>query len=795
MTTTWDFGHDITDDGDAYKGVRSGTDDGWGAVLQRLPLEPGVHVFNEIGARRSLGESVATAAYAVIMEYDSGENTLSTLGRQAVTTTTDGGAVEDSFSVNIPVVVGALPVYVGIFYQRLASVAAIASNRPGLRGINIAAEKPTASGETIAAFFDATDGVDLPLDLDDDDADTNFGLDGGLFGYAKWTSNNGKVASFGAYSGTALGIAPPRPVSGRAFYLLKDVQVDNQNALTASFRDGAGENGNFILDHTDAPTVTFGGNDVALPRVADLTFTGTIFMDDGSGDADDIATASGNPGWAHSPAGNPAVVTDLGADSGPSAGLNAMTIATGPAAASGQSFAYFRNLAYDGVYTCWMWCRAREYDSLTFGFWHSADSWETASAEIIEGPGSVAVASERAEVSGLSTTAWTLVKITSTNMSSISDGRFYIYPKDTGTQTDNDGVDVCAPRMVAGDGSSSGWDQPSQANSVFDMIVAVDTTGVNDAMNLYWINKTVGMGGADADGANDFGDIALVSHECARSGSRAGSVAIDIPETWYISDSDNAATIGEIHVLEASALYALLGDSQTGTKSSATASASLHRLGSALDALIDGDTINLGISGNKWNADTSNASTAGKTRYGTDSTIGAHDTVSLIEDDGATLVFMGMCVNDINSEVSNDATAISAPASWQAVLDTYVDDTGNGSWVLFGLPPYSDGNADTYESDAVRNWNAELYESALAYDLRYASPWRFVWTGGKNGNDAYEFKSDYTVDGGLHYNTDGANLAGQYLAWAIAGNTSNIGNEIVTSTTSGRLRTRSRLRT
>ena len=103
---------------------------------------------------------------------------------------------------------------------------------------------------------------------------------------------------------------------------------------------------------------------------------------------------------------------------------------------------------------------------------------------------------------------------------------------------------------------------------------------------------------------------------------------------------------------------------------------------------------------------------------------------------------------------------------------------GNGTAVLFGLPPWSSAAADTYESDAIRNWNDNVYDLALTYDLPFFSPWNEMWDGTKNSNDAFVFKSTHTGDE-LHYNDDpGGTDAAQILLKAVRGGRSDEGNDV-----------------
>lgn len=302
----------------------------------------------------------------------------------------------------------------------------------------------------------------------------------------------------------------------------------------------------------------------------------------------------------------------------------------------------------------------------------------------------------------------------------------------------------------------------AQAGDTFDIAIGLEPN--NGGADVYWVNKSRGAGGLGLGVGDNLRDITTISHETARSAARGNVATVNAPNLISISGT---ATIASITTVNAADLLVMLGDSQTATKSSDAAATSFHRLGSALDPLHDGELWHAAISGNRFDSDTGTTSTAAKTRYS--GTVGTHDLIEMVKKSGATLVVSGIGINDISAGVSDDSTAISVPAALQTSLDAILADIGNGSAALFGLPPYSDGNADTYESDAVKNWNAELLESAQAYSVGYANPWPSTWDGTKNGNDAYVFAAAYTGDGGLHYNDTGAELVALLLVRAANG--------------------------
>lgn len=340
-----------------------------------------------------------------------------------------------------------------------------------------------------------------------------------------------------------------------------------------------------------------------------------------------------------------------------------------------------------------------------------------------------------------------------------------------------DGVSVALPAI----------NSLAQAGDTFDIAIGMEPNG--GGIDVYWVNRTKGAGGGDTGGTYSYRDITTISHTCADATAARGAVAaINHMETLYISGT---ASYSAAYVLDASKLFIALGDSQTGTKTDSATASALTSLGSAFASIVDGQLWNAGISGGRFDSDVTVSSvlvtTAGKTRYS--GTIGTHDLVEMVDKSGATLLYMGMGINDISAGVSNDATAISVPAAIAASLEPLIADTGNGSAVLFGLPPYSaDPAASAFDSTAVRNLNDQLFSLATEYSLGFVSPWAAMWDGTINANGAYVFNTDYTDDD-LHYNTTGADIAAALLEDAVGGERSNAGNA------RGGPRTRTRTRT
>lgn len=120
----------------------------------------------------------------------------------------------------------------------------------------------------------------------------------------------------------------------------------------------------------------------------------------------------------------------------------------------------FRSVAADevafasGVHVAYIWVRAGTVTTCTLAFIDS--TYATASAVVQYGPGAVVVSGARANVSGLSTEEWSLIRITSTSLAA-GNHDISIFPNQAGAVTAGDDVYVWKPRCSAGDGSSTGW--------------------------------------------------------------------------------------------------------------------------------------------------------------------------------------------------------------------------------------------------------------------------------------------------------------------------------------------------
>lgn len=290
----WEAGHDATTTAQ-YLGVGSGpTFDAWCTIAQRVWLEPGLHVFDRAALRRTLAGDCDTQAYVAVFDYDynGGSPICRIIGREEVATTTSDTESTQTHDVNIPVFVEEKPVYIGIFYHRLGTIGTIGSNTPGCRGVVSTTERPTggtgAAPATLKILIQATNGVDLPLTWTHNG--TSIIVDGSAPSnavYARWTSVNGVLASMGSYSGTAVGYAIPRPVDGRAFYLIRNLSVAAGNTLTFDFRDALASDGTVVITMgaTDQVTVAKAGGSsysIALPTV------------DGAAGVDGVNTQAGD---------------------------------------------------------------------------------------------------------------------------------------------------------------------------------------------------------------------------------------------------------------------------------------------------------------------------------------------------------------------------------------------------------------------------------------------------------------------------------------------------------------------
>ena len=304
-------------------------------------------------------------------------------------------------------------------------------------------------------------------------------------------------------------------------------------------------------------------------------------------------------------------------------------------------------------------------------------------------------------------------------------------------------------------------DAIAQAGDNLDIAVAWEPN--DGGTDLYWVNLKKGAGGLGLGASDKYRDITTISHESARTSSRGGLVSINAPHAIYISGT---ATYSELIVVKASELYIALGDSQTGNKNTGQP-ANLHRLGSALEAQIDGEIWQASVPGSRFDTDAGTSSTAGKTRY--DGTIGTHDLKEMVKKSGATLLFCGMGINDIAAGVSDASTAASAPTTYRTALNTILADLGNGTAAIFGLPPYSHSGADEHKAQGVKNWNEQLSAAAVAYSVGFTSPWGYMFAGVINAENEPTFASEYTADAGLHYNDAGAAVAAAALVRSISG--------------------------
>lgn len=286
----------------------------------------------------------------------------------------------------------------------------------------------------------------------------------------------------------------------------------------------------------------------------------------------------------------------------------------------------------------------------------------------------------------------------------------------------------------------------SQDGDNFDYLIQQrGTTG-----DLFFLNKTTGMGPVQVTN-NDRRDITTISHAVANAGARGSSYTFTNGNAIRFT---GAGTVGNLQVGQVPTI--LIGDSQTGGKSSDTSDAVFVALGSGFR---DNTTIkhmvwNAAIAGNRVTA-SSPGSTDMRKRFKSD-TPGTADIVDMSD---YKILFMGGGINDVVALVSDEGTSETQPAVIASAANDILSEAqtdGNMVGVL-GLPPYSaedDPAQDEWESIAARLLNTELVNLGYAF----YNPFNDMWDGTTNASNMFVFNPLYTVDGGTHYNTTGANI-------------------------------------
>lgn len=108
-------------------------------------------------------------------------------------------------------------------------------------------------------------------------------------------------------------------------------------------------------------------------------------------------------------------------------------------------------------YYGFVWLKAGTVSTCEVGLLNT--TFNATAASILVGPGAVVVAVARADVSGLSTTAWTLLRFTHTANGASSLADFVIYPNQTSSQTGGNSIIVAEPKLARTDDAGVGWAQ------------------------------------------------------------------------------------------------------------------------------------------------------------------------------------------------------------------------------------------------------------------------------------------------------------------------------------------------
>jgi hypothetical protein len=104
-----------------------------------------------------------------------------------------------------------------------------------------------------------------------------------------------------------------------------------------------------------------------------------------------------------------------------------------------------------GIHQWFLWCRAGTVSSVEIGPLQGSFKTDTASIEY--GPGSISISSSRAQISNLSESKWTLIKLTTTSLTA-GQVDLYIYPRAVVGQIAGDSILIYKSRFSLGTDNS-----------------------------------------------------------------------------------------------------------------------------------------------------------------------------------------------------------------------------------------------------------------------------------------------------------------------------------------------------
>jgi hypothetical protein len=280
------------------------------------------------------------------------------------------------------------------------------------------------------------------------------------------------------------------------------------------------------------------------------------------------------------------------------------------------------------------------------------------------------------------------------------------------------------------------------------MYLGVNVRPVTGKMDLFYQNRTTGQG---AEGAADF---TTISHACKNGAARDAEYTVAAPSFLNMSGT---ATVTKLEVGWGMAV--MFGDSQCSSASS--------RLATHLPTSFEHprQVWHAWISGNQL-MDTVNAThTAGYLRW-KHGTPGLGD---LCEMTGTLFVWGGFGVNDVSNDSDTRAERNGFVMGFASRVATILQDAANKgcSVLVIGLPPYSDGNANTHEAKTIQlQLNPALEGLAVGCQGAYTNPW-YRMVSGSQSADVPAFAAGYTEDGGLHYNSAGAAIVADGAAKSV----------------------------
>jgi hypothetical protein len=284
----------------------------------------------------------------------------------------------------------------------------------------------------------------------------------------------------------------------------------------------------------------------------------------------------------------------------------------------------------------------------------------------------------------------------------------------------------------------------AEAGDSFEL--AVNMRPATGKADLFYQNRTTGQGGEGA------GDFAVISHACKNAAARAADYSV-AKLNWL--DLSGTATVTAIEI--GCDPLIVFGDSQA-----------LVYLGPALQTAFDTPRMLLraGISGNQLCDTATNSHTAGYLRY-KHTTPGLGD---LCEMTGCIFVIAGIGVNDVSGESDTDAKRNAMAMRFAArVADILYDLQARAVPALvIGLPPYSDGDANTYEAHCIKSQiNPVLEGLAIGARCAFVNPWFDMVDPVTANEDIPTFNAAYTTDAGLHYNAAGASVVAALAVEAV----------------------------